>query len=57
MMNIYAHSFMTATRQEQRNCVAMRDTPAKVQKKTRRRWLPNGHWWLDTERCVDLEKL
>ena len=39
MLTIFASSFMTATRT---------DPPAPP--RPRRRWLPNGHWWLSRER-------
>ncbi|MDU9002845.1 hypothetical protein [Sedimentitalea todarodis] len=52
MLNIYAHSFMTAARTE---TTKLYDAPAK--KPTKRRWLPAGHWWLRPSRCVDLDKL
>ncbi|MFK7751607.1 MAG: hypothetical protein AB8B51_03565 [Sedimentitalea sp.] len=53
MLNIYAHSFMTATRS---NCVQLRDHP-KTSAAPKYRWLPSGHWWLKPTRCVDLDRL
>ena len=48
MLGILAHSFMTATRT---GTTPMRDLPR------RKRWLPLGHWWLDTPRDVDVNAL
>lgn len=50
MLNIYAQSFMTATRT---GCVRMKDAPAAKPARQRRRWLPEGHWWLAKTRCID----
>ena len=50
MLNIYAHSFFTASRIN-----ANRLRPAPRADDTR--WLPKGHWWLRPEREVDPEKL
>lgn len=52
MLNIYARSFMTATRT---GPTKVYDVPATPRAK--RRWLPEGHWWLRRSRCVDLDKL
>lgn len=50
MINVYAQSFMTATRT---GCVRMKDTPPAKPATPRRRWLPLGHWWLSKSRCKD----
>ena len=52
MFDIYAKSFMTATRND---CVAVRDVKSNVQSRTR--WLPSGHWFLAPTRCIDPNKL
>lgn len=52
MLNIYAHSIMTAARTE---TTKLYDVPPKATAK--RRWLPEGHWWLRRSRGVDLDKL
>lgn len=54
MINIYAQSFMTATRT---GCVRMKDAPAARQHGKRRRWLPKGHWWLNKSHCKAPESL
>ncbi len=41
MLDIYARSFMTATRI---NPAVQLDARSKP--KPKRRWLPKGHWWL-----------
>ena len=48
MLGIYARSFMTATRTEQ---IDLRETPRTS--KRPRRWLPKGHWWLQSAREDD----
>ncbi|MDP5219629.1 hypothetical protein Q5Y75_20605 [Ruegeria sp. 2205SS24-7] len=53
MLTVFAKSFMTATRVKQ---PTIRDYPAP-KAKPRRRWLPEGHWWLQTSRDVDLNDL
>jgi hypothetical protein len=53
MLNIYAHSLMTATRT---NTVKLRDVPPKPAQ-IKRRWLPAGHWWLRPERDIDVDRL
>ena len=53
MLNIYAKSFMTATRT---NTINVRDVrPAATPPK--RRWLPSGHWWVSPFRKIDLDSL
>lgn len=52
MLNIYAHSFMTAARTE---TTKLYDVAPKAPAK--RRWLPEGHWWLRPSRRVDLDKI
>ena len=54
MLNIYARSFMTATRT---GCVRMRDVPPARPAGRRRRWLPGGHWWLAKTHCKDPSQL
>lgn len=54
MINIYARSFMTATRT---GCVRMTDVPPAQTPRNRRRWLPEGHWWLKKTRCKDPRRL
>lgn len=53
MLDIYASTFMTATRA---GCTKLYDVPPKTAVK-KRRWLPDGHWWLQSSRCVDLNRL
>ncbi|WP_186766305.1 hypothetical protein [Falsiphaeobacter marinintestinus] len=48
MINIYAQSFMTATRTD---CVRMRDARKPDAAKPKRRWLPEGHWWTQKTHC------
>lgn len=48
MLDLYAHTFMTATRQD---CVRLREVPTAVQKK-RFGWFKGPK-----TRCVDLNKL
>ncbi len=52
MLNIYAQTFMTATRT---NNPALRDY--RGERKKRRQWLPSGHWWLKPERELDPKDL
>ena len=52
MIDIYAKSFMTATRTD---CVPVRDVKPSTQ--SRVRWLPSGHWFLAPRRCIDPNKL
>jgi hypothetical protein len=54
MLGIYANSFMTATRT---GCTKVRDLPASSPPARKRRWLPEGHWWLGNSRCIDLDRL
>jgi len=54
MLGILAHTFMTATRTDS---TTVRPVPPKDQRTGRKRWLPEGHWWVGTTRCIDLEKL
>lgn len=53
MLNIFANSFMTATRT---NTVKGRDV-ATQDAQPKRRWLPNGHWWVQPYREMDLDNL
>ncbi len=53
MLTVFARSFMTATRI---NAPTIRDAP-KPKKKHKSRWLPEGHWWTETRRDVDLSDL
>ena len=53
MLNIYAHRFMTASRV---NTVKARGI-TKPEIKTKKRWLPKGHWWLSAPKDLDLGKL
>lgn len=48
MINIYAQSFMTATRSD---CINVRETPPRNESRLRR-WIKGGR-----TRCVDLSKL
>lgn len=54
MIDIYAQSFMTATRT---GCVRMKDAAPLAAADKRRRWLPRGHWWLAKSRCKDPSQL
>ncbi|WP_170337120.1 hypothetical protein [Ruegeria arenilitoris] len=49
MLSIFAKSFMTATRID---APTIRDVPKANASK--RRWLPAGHWWLQSKRDIDL---
>jgi hypothetical protein len=53
MLTVFARSFMTATRI---NAPHIRDVPGPKAKK-RRRWLPEGHWWIQKRRDIDLNDL
>ena len=53
MLNIYAHSLLTATRA---NTVELRDMPPKSAQE-KRHWLPAARWWLRTERGVNMFRL
>lgn len=53
MLNIYAASFLTATRLD---TPRFRDAPKPNKPKTKR-WLPVGHWWIDKDRDVDIDNL
>ena len=53
MFNIYARSFMTATRA---NTVQARGIE-KSDDKPKNRWLPKGHWWVSPTKELDLDKL
>ncbi len=52
MLDVLARSFMTATRIDTHH---IRDAPKPGAKK--RRWLPEGHWWTEKRREVDLNDL
>lgn len=52
MLTLFAKSFITATRT---NAPHIRDAPKPGARK--RRWLPDGHWWLENPRDVDLNDL
>ncbi|MDA7964772.1 hypothetical protein [Ruegeria sp.] len=52
MLTIFAKSFMTATRT---NTPRIRDVPKPGTRK--RRWLPDGHWWIGNPRDIDLNDL
>ena len=52
MLGIFAQSFMNATRVGE---TPMRD--ARQAEAQKRRWLPVGHWWLDTPRLIDVNRL
>lgn len=52
MLNIYAHTFMTATRA---NPPVLREH--RKERNQRRHWLPSGHWWLRPEREIDPKDL
>jgi len=53
MLNIYAASFMTATRL---NAPKLRDAP-KPNAPKRKRWLPAGHWWVSKSRELNPRNL
>ncbi len=53
MMNILAHSMMTATRT---GCTQVYDTPPKSDAK-KSRWPNVPTWWLQSGRCIDLDKI
>ena len=56
MLNIYADMMMTATRnKDQTGCMRVRDVPP-ANPRPKRRWLPEGHWFVAPERCVDPSK-
>lgn len=54
MINIYAQSFMTATRTPK---VTLRDAPKPGKAQRKSKWLPNGHWWLKPTDYKDPGKL
>ena len=56
MLNIYAQSFMTATRTNA-HTVKVRDVPAPATQAPKRRWLPVGHWWVTPFKNIDLDSL
>lgn len=52
MLGIFAQSFINATR--------VGDTPVRdvrEEEARNRRWLPIGHWWLDSPRHIDVNRL
>ncbi|MEX0349394.1 MAG: hypothetical protein AB3N15_08195 [Paracoccaceae bacterium] len=53
MLNVFAKSFMTATRMD---TPMIRDAPEPTVKPPKR-WLPKGHWWLQRPSKVDLNDL
>lgn len=53
MLNIFATTFMTATRTDK---VPMRPVPPEIQRQ-KRKWLPAGHWWLSTPSLIDPKDL
>ena len=53
MIDIYARSFMTATRA---NTVQARGI-VHSDDDTKKRWLPKGHWWVSSTKDLDLDKL
>ena len=52
MLNVFAQSFMTATRTKSHR---IQDVPNINAKKSR--WLPEGHWWREKPRNIDLDNL
>ncbi len=52
MLTVFAKSFMTATRID---TPRIRDVPKPD--KPKRSWLPDGHWWKETPRSIDLNDL
>ena len=52
MLTIFANSFMTATRLHEPK---VRD--ARKPQSERRRWLPEGHWWIEKPHTIDLNDL
>lgn len=52
MLNVFARSFMTATRI---NTPQVYDAPKPGRRQ--RRWLPENHWWIESPRDVDLKDL
>lgn len=52
MLTVFARSFLTATRI---NAPHIHDATKPVRRK--RRWLPEGHWWKENPRGVDLNDL
>ena len=53
MLNIYAHSFMTASRVNTVKATDVTTSEAKPEK----RWLPKGHWWLSAPKDLDPDNL
>ncbi|WP_127750186.1 hypothetical protein [Parasedimentitalea marina] len=45
MLTIYANAFRTATRMGPTNTV----DAAAVDKPSKSRWLPSGHWWVQQD--------
>ena len=52
MLTVFARSFMIATRLD---APRIRDEAKPGSR--RRRWLPEGHWWIRNPRSVDLDNL
>lgn len=52
MLNIYARSFMTATRTETAKFNEAAPKPAR----SKRSWLPEGHWWQRSSRRVEFDE-
>ncbi len=52
MLTVFAKPFMTVTRI---GAPRIRDVAKPAARK--RRWLPEGHWWLEHPRGVDLNDL
>lgn len=50
MLLIYANTFRTATRS---GAIKVRDTKPKA---PRKRWLPKGHWFVQSSRDIDPKK-
>ncbi len=50
MLNVFARSFMTATRVDTPH---IQDTPKPSRRKAR--WLPEHHWWKEHPRATDLD--
>ena len=53
MLGIYARSFMTATRT---GTEQVRDVPPERHER-KKRWLPRGHWFVQSTRDIDPNKL
>ncbi len=53
MLGIFAYSFMTATRT---GTVPMRPAPPEKPRR-KKQWLPESHWWRQSPRDIDPNRI